>query len=291
MAAYRFASLVHSPRAFIFVLVLMSCHLFSCCLRMFEEPGFWMILVLGSSSQAVLHLLHAAQWLAGARGTAPGNLNGEGSGAVTGTSQPSKSHVLKSLFFSDFHWQLALRPAFPHFPMFLVLSPALQHLCVNLFHLMDALDLEGVPDLEMSSEPQNFGWSWLQKVFKRPHVRTWDDPHDQPHFPLRSRGAVEMHQGRPYSLHLLPRHWHWLEQRWGPRPSWQWRLGLVGLVGLALTHTISKKPRLAIRGQVSRFTKRQYCDISWQLQRPTCDWRYPNSTCMPHHKRVSRSCI
>ena len=27
-----------------------------------------------------------------------------------------------------------------------------QHLCVNLFHLMDALDLEGVPDLEVSSE-------------------------------------------------------------------------------------------------------------------------------------------
>lgn len=25
-----------------------------------------------------------------------------------------------------------------------------QHLCVNLFHLMDALDLEGVPDLEVS---------------------------------------------------------------------------------------------------------------------------------------------
>ena len=34
-----------------------------------------------------------------------------------------------------------------------------QHLCVNLFHLMDALDLEGVPDLEVSSEPELVG-SW-----------------------------------------------------------------------------------------------------------------------------------
>ena len=33
-------------------------------------------------------------------------------------------------------------------------SANLQHLCVNLFHLMDALDLEGVPDLEVSPGPQ-----------------------------------------------------------------------------------------------------------------------------------------
>ena len=45
---------------------------------------------------------------------------------------------------------------FQPFPVFLALPPA-QHLCVNLFHLMDALDLEGVPDLEMSSEPRNLG--------------------------------------------------------------------------------------------------------------------------------------
>ena len=35
-----------------------------------------------------------------------------------------------------------------------------QHLCVNLFHLMDALDLEGVPpELEVSSGPSFFMFS------------------------------------------------------------------------------------------------------------------------------------
>lgn len=33
---------------------------------------------------------------------------------------------------------------------YFVLHSDLQHLCVNLFHLLDALDLEGVPDLEVS---------------------------------------------------------------------------------------------------------------------------------------------
>ena len=39
-----------------------------------------------------------------------------------------------------------------------MLHSDLQHLCVNLFHLMDALDLEGVPDLEVSrrlKRPEN----------------------------------------------------------------------------------------------------------------------------------------
>ncbi|CAE8601234.1 unnamed protein product, partial [Polarella glacialis] len=33
---------------------------------------------------------------------------------------------------------------------YFVLHSDLQHLCVNLFHLLDALDLEGVPDMEVS---------------------------------------------------------------------------------------------------------------------------------------------
>jgi hypothetical protein len=33
---------------------------------------------------------------------------------------------------------------------YFMLHSDLQHLCVNLFHLLDTLDLEGVPDMEVS---------------------------------------------------------------------------------------------------------------------------------------------
>ena len=195
-----------------------------------------MVMVMGSSTQALLHLLHAAQWLAGEgrlqvsmewRGVGCSDMNFPVAIEVTCVE------VLRS--FSEFHWQLALRPAFQHFPI-LSLSPAsAQHLCVNLFHLMDALDLEGVPDLEMSSEPQNLaelhlGWSarpHLDRTFRGPGVPlkcTRDGPVASICYPdigigwnnAGAQGHKECQVGNEEAL--------------------------IGLVGLALVHTIGKKP-------------------------------------------------
>jgi hypothetical protein len=129
-----------------------------------------MVMVMGSSTQALLHLLHAAQWLAGeGRLQVSMEWRGVGCSDMNFPVAIEVTCVEVLISFSEFHWQLALRPAFQHFPI-LSLSPA-QHLCVNLFHLMDALDLEGVPDLEMSSEPQNLNSTWDEdRTFRGPGV-------------------------------------------------------------------------------------------------------------------------
>jgi len=52
--------------------------------------------------------------------------------------------------FFSFYAPCMKKGEFWRFFTYFMLHSDLQHLCVNLFHLMDALDLEGVPDLEMS---------------------------------------------------------------------------------------------------------------------------------------------
>ena len=127
-----------------------------------------MVMVMGSSTQALLHLLHAAQWLAGEDRL---QVSMERIwGRVQWHELPCghQSHMCWSPY-KFFRVSLTARFAacFPTFSQLVPVPFAAQHLCVNLFHLMDALDLEGVPDLEMSSEPQksqnlaelHLGWS------------------------------------------------------------------------------------------------------------------------------------
>lgn len=52
--------------------------------------------------------------------------------------------------FFSFYAPCMKKGEFWRFFTYFMLHSDFQHLCVNLFHLMDALDLEGVPDLEMS---------------------------------------------------------------------------------------------------------------------------------------------